>query len=154
MSIKTAVQIRWLIRRDMDEVMSIENRSFDYPWQEEEFLCCLRQRNCIGVVAETDFNVLGYMIYELHKSTLKLLSIAVEPEMVRTGIGSQMIQRLIDKLGQQRRKQITTEVRESNLSVHLFFQACRFRADGVVRQHFSNGEDAYLFRYRVQESEQ
>ena len=44
----TRTQIRWLIRRDMDEVLSIEQGSFEYPWTEEEFLCCLRQRNCIG----------------------------------------------------------------------------------------------------------
>ena len=47
-------QIRWLIRRDMDDVLAIERASFQFPWTEEEFLCCLRQRNCIGTVAELD----------------------------------------------------------------------------------------------------
>ncbi len=31
-------QIRWLIRRDMDEVLAIERSSFQFPWTEEEFL--------------------------------------------------------------------------------------------------------------------
>jgi len=39
-------QIRWLIRRDMTEVLEIENASFEYTWNEEDFLHCLRQRNC------------------------------------------------------------------------------------------------------------
>ena len=46
-------QIRWLIRRDMPEVMEIENRSFEFPWVEDEFLACLRQRNCIGTGYES-----------------------------------------------------------------------------------------------------
>ena len=46
------VHIRWMIRRDMPEVLSIENESFEFPWSEEDFIRCLRQRNCIGMVAE------------------------------------------------------------------------------------------------------
>ena len=46
------VQIRWMIRRDMPEVLDIERLSFEFAWTEEDFLCCLRQRNCIGMVAE------------------------------------------------------------------------------------------------------
>ena len=45
-------QIRWMIRRDMPEVLDIEQQSFEFAWTEEDFLCCLRQRNCIGMVAE------------------------------------------------------------------------------------------------------
>ena len=39
------VQIRWLIRRDMTDVLQIEAGSFENAWTEEDFLCCLRQRN-------------------------------------------------------------------------------------------------------------
>ena len=45
---QTRVHIRWMIRRDMPEVLAIEHASFEYPWCEEEFLRVLRQRNCIG----------------------------------------------------------------------------------------------------------
>ena len=44
--------IRWMIRRDMPEVLAVEGESFEFPWCEEDFLRCLRQRNCIGMVAE------------------------------------------------------------------------------------------------------
>src|SRR4051812_2604533 len=46
------VHIRWMIRRDMAEVLEIERSAFEFPWFEEEFIRCLRQRNCIGMVAE------------------------------------------------------------------------------------------------------
>jgi len=45
------VHIRWMIRRDMQEVLQAEQQCFDQSWTEEDFLRCLRQRNCIGMVA-------------------------------------------------------------------------------------------------------
>ena len=54
-----AVHIRWMIRRDMPEVLQIEAASFEFPWLEDDFIRCLRQRNCIGMVAEYDDRVVG-----------------------------------------------------------------------------------------------
>ena len=39
-----AVHIRWMIRRDMPEVLQIEAASFEFPWLEDDFIRCLRQR--------------------------------------------------------------------------------------------------------------
>ncbi|MFM7037696.1 MAG: ribosomal protein S18-alanine N-acetyltransferase [Planctomycetaceae bacterium] len=143
-------QIRWLIRRDMDEVLGIERGSFQRPWSEEEFLCCLRQRNCIGTVAELDHRVVGFMIYELHKSMLRILNFAVCPARRRSGIGRQMVQRLVDKLSQQRRREIVLEVRETNVPAQLFFAASGFRAITVLRKHYDDtAEDAYYMRFSL-----
>ena len=145
-------QIRWLIRRDMDEVLSIERGSFQFPWTEEEFLCCLRQRNCIGTVAELDHKIVGFMIYELHKSMLRILNFAVAPDVRRGGIGRQMVQRLVDKLSQQRRREIVLEVRETNVPAQLFFANSGFRAVTVLRKHYDDTcEDAYYMRYCLTE---
>ncbi len=144
------VQIRWMIRRDMNEVLKIEQESFDFEWTEEDFLSCLRQRNCIGMVAEQDNHVVGFMIYELHKNRLHILNFAVGPAMRRLGVGAQMIEKLINKLSQQRRQEITLEVRETNLAAQLFFHQQGFRAMGVLRKHYEDSnEDAYVMQYRL-----
>lgn len=144
------VQIRWLIRRDMPEVLEIERESFEFAWTEEEFLCCLRQRNCIGMVAELDHQIVGFMIYELHKSRLRILNFAVAPSARRMHVGSQMVGRLIDKLSQQRRKEIILEVRETNVHAQLFFKDRGFKALSVLRNHYEDtAEDAYYMCYRL-----
>ena len=38
---RTRVHIRWMIRRDMPEVLEIERKSFEFPWFEEDFIRCL-----------------------------------------------------------------------------------------------------------------
>lgn len=145
------VQIRWLIRRDMPEVLEIERSCFEFVWTEEDFLCCLRQRNCIGMVSEHDHKIVGFMIYELHKMKLRIINFAVAPAEQRRGIGHQMIRRLVEKLSQQRRKEIVLEVRESNLSAQMFFKELGFRAVRVLRNHYDDTtEDAYVMQYRLE----
>ena len=148
--ISLKIQIRWLIRRDMEEVLEIERSSFEFPWTDEDFLCCLRQRNCIGMVAEHDQQIVGFMIYELHKSKLRILNFAVAPSARRKHVGTQMVQRLVDKLSQQRRQEIILEVRETNLEAQLFFKNQNFRAMCVLRNHYDDTtEDAYYMQFRL-----
>ena len=142
------VHIRWMIRRDMPEVLQTEQDSFEFAWTEEDFLRCLRQRNCIGMVAEAGEKVVGFMIYELHKAKLHILNFAVHPNYRRTGVGGQMITKLISKLSNHRRTKITLAVRERNLIAQLFFRSQGFRAVRVLRAYYEDsGEDAFLMQY-------
>ncbi len=141
--------IRWMIRRDMPEVLAIEAASFEFPWLEDDFIRCLRQRNCIGMVAEHDDRVVGFMIYELNKNRIQVLNFATAPEMRRRGVGTQMVHKLVGKLSAQRRTRILLEVRETNLAAQLFFRDSGFRAISVLRAYYEDTpEDAYLMQYR------
>jgi len=90
------------------------------------------------------------MIYELHKQKLRIINFAVDPEHRREGIGSAIISRLVEKLSQQRRKEIVLEIRESNLPAQLFFKEQGFRATRVLRNHYDETtEDAYIMQYKL-----
>jgi ribosomal-protein-alanine N-acetyltransferase len=151
-----AVHIRWMIKRDMEEVFAIENLSFDHPWSEDDFLRCLRQRNCIGMVAEFNtgksWPVLGFMVYELHEKRLDLINFAVHPEWRLGGVATQMAAKLASKvLGSHRRSRIRLHVRESNLPAQLFFKGQGYRAIKIERGYYEDsGEDAYLMQFRAQ----
>jgi ribosomal-protein-alanine N-acetyltransferase len=147
---RVRIHIRWMIRRDLADVMRIERDCFDHAWADEDFLRCLRQRNCIGMVAEQGDRVVGFMIYELHKQRLNLLNFAVSPSVRRTGIGRLMITKLISKLSSHRRSRISLTVREGNLPAQLFFRSHEFLASKVLKNHYEDsGEDAFLMEYVV-----
>jgi ribosomal-protein-alanine N-acetyltransferase len=138
-----------MIRRDMPEVLAIEAEGFEFPWSEEDFARCLRQRNCIGMVAELDDRVAGFMVYELHKTRIHVLNFAVAEDFRRRGVGSQMIAKLIAKLSVQRRSRIILEVRETNLGAQLFFRENGFRAISVLHSRYADTpEDTYVMQYR------
>lgn len=144
------VDIQWMIRRDMDDVLRIEAACFEHPWAKDDFLHVLRHRNCIGMTAKSHGINVGFMIYELFPRRLELLNFAVNPDDQRLRIGSQMISKLAAKLPQQRRKAITLFIRESNLTGQLFFRSHGFQATGYSRQHFDTGEDAIKMRFDLE----
>ena len=142
------VHIRWMQRRDWPEVLDIDKDGFDWTWVEEDVICCLRKKNCIGMAAEHEEEMAGFMVYELHKHRIQLLRLAVTPDYRRRGVGTQMVAKLKGKLSTQHRMSILVEVRESNLPGQLFFCDLGFRAVKVFREFFiENDEDAYLFEY-------
>lgn len=142
------IQLRWMIRRDMPEVLSIEQEAFEFPWSDEDFTRCLRQRNCIGMVAEAGDSVVAFMIYELHRTRLHVLNFAVRRSHRRLGIGSQMMEKLFAKLSVERRDRILLEVRERNLPAQLFFRSLGYRAISVLKDFYEDSpEDAYLMQY-------
>jgi ribosomal-protein-alanine N-acetyltransferase len=151
---KQSVHIRWLIRRDLQAVLDIESASFEYPWTEDEFINCLRQRDCIGMVAECAEEVVGFMVYELQPTSIHVLSFAVHPEFRRKSVGSALMDKLFSKLAYQRRSRIQLEVRETNLSAQLFLKQLGFRATGVLRSFYEDStEDAFLMQFRAEASQ-
>lgn len=147
--LKLDVHIRWMIRRDMPEVLEIESACFDMAWNEEDFLKILRERNCIGMVAERGDKVVAFYIYELHKEKLRILNMAVLPEYQRLGVGSQLVNKLISKLSDHRRTAITLETRESNLPAQLFFKSHGFKAIKIIHNYYDDDETAYRFKYKL-----
>jgi len=145
------IWMRWMTRRfDFPTVLAIESESFEFPWLEEDFIRCLRQHNSIGMVAEHDGRVVGFMIYELNGTRIHVLNFAVASNFRRRGVGTQMLSKLTGKLPAQRRTRIVLEVRETNLVGQQFFRAQEFRAVGVIQDYYEDTpEDAYLMEYRL-----
>ena len=142
------IHVRWMIRRDMREVLALEQEAFEFPWSEEDFTRCLRQRNCIGMVAESGDSVVAFMIYELHRSRLHVLNFAVLRSHRRLGIGSRMMEKHSGKLSPDRRSRIVLEVGETNLPAQLFFRSLGFRAISVLKDFYQDTtEDAYLMHF-------
>lgn len=143
------MNIRWMIRRDLPALLDIEQDSFQFPWNERDFLRCHRCRNCIGMVVEQADCVVGFMIYELHSHGIHILNFAVDPAARNRGVGSAMLDKLTSKLGERRRR-LTLAIRETNLPAQLFFSRHGFLATKVVKDAYDDTDEAaYFFEYDV-----
>ena len=144
---------RFMIRRDLPAVLEIEDASFEFPWGVNDFLGVLRERNCIGLIAEDRNKVIGYAVYEIHRCRLQLLSFAVAPEHRRRGAGTMLLKRLTGRLSAKRRNRITCEVRETNLTALNFLKSQGWKAYDVLRGFYRDSdEDAYAMRFRCTEN--
>jgi [ribosomal protein S18]-alanine N-acetyltransferase len=141
----TRVHIRWMIRRDMPEVLAIDAASYPERWGEETFLTHLRNHSTIGMVAELGETVVGFMLYELHKSSIGLIRFAVAPVRRYEGVGRQMTDKLAGKLASHHRTRIVCEVDERLTAGHLFLGRVGYVATRIVP---GDDHDDYRFVYR------
>ena len=141
------MNIRWMIRRDVAEVEEIERLSFPDPWDEDEFIRHLRERNVIKMVCEVGDALAGFMVCRLHPKSLELLNLAVHPRFRRSGVGTLLLRKLQTKVeGSQRRERVTARIVDSNLRAHLLFQSLGFLAVDIDREFYGR-HDAYCFEW-------
>lgn len=138
---RTKGYIRWLIRKDMKEVLEIERLCFgNESLAEQDVIEMLRKRDYIGMVIEVNDVVVGYMIYQLHTHRIELVRIAVHPDHQRRGLGSQLVEKILSKLTVHKRRRVTFLVPDNLLGAHLFLKANEFRATCHGDQyHFYKG---------------
>lgn len=131
------IGMRWMIRRDMAEVVEIEKGSFESkPWETETFQKHLGKTSVIGMVVEEEKTgkVLGFVVYQLYAKRVHILNLAVDQWLRRLGVGRVMVEKLIAKLsGSHRRSRITVEVEEEWLGAQLLFRECGFGVERVER---------------------
>lgn len=143
-------EVRWLIGRDLPQVEAIDKYAFGKDaWTEQDWRAAHHPKNCIGAVyvsKQKPNRVLSAMIYELHKDGIHVIRFVVHPDYHRQGIGTAMVERLKDKLSQQRRTWVEIDVPEIVLPAQLFFQSCGFQFTEFVR----NGSNVeYRMRYQI-----
>jgi len=139
MTITAAIHIRWMIRRDLPDVLAIEKAS-PGAWTEDNILAGLRASARIGMIAESGDEVVGWMLYQLGERGIRLHRLAVHPERRRCGVGRQLLEKLFSKLIKGRRERMSCWVGESNLEAHLFLRACGWEA--VKIENGRHGEEA------------
>lgn len=104
---ESPLRVRWMIGRDMPEVLAIESACRERPWQKERFLKALRQRNVVGMVADNEANctVDGFVVYNLIAGAMRVVHIASN----RGGMVA-MIAKLLAKLNTHRRREVLVNV--------------------------------------------
>lgn len=147
------MSIRWMLRRDMQDVLKIEYRSFDWPWSEDDFMHCLSHHNRIGLVYEQEDKIMGYIVYETLEDRIRVLNIAVHPNHRRQGIGVQLLDALKGRL-KDSRATVDMYVSEDNLNTQLFLKKNKFIASNVEKNFYKDFDlDAYYFSYSLSSGE-
>ena len=159
------IHIRWMVRKDLDIVSEIEKECFEFPWTGNDFVAAMRQRNCIGRVAECDSQIVGYVIYVMNQDNIEITNLGVKKKLRHKGVGTQMVSQLIGKLDLQRRPKLILTVRESNVVAQCFFRDVAqpgFRVVKIESDLWVNAdegswnqpeilEDAYHMEYKLGE---
>ena len=155
-------------KKDLPQVLEIEQASFSIQWTLEDFIRAFRLREVVGVKLEiierssfwswcsktqTKRKLVGFLLFcRISTSVLEIWNMAVDPKFHRMGYGTILIEHLKQRLSRvPHRKKICTLISEYNLVGQLFFQSCGFRCEKIVRQYWdvpdTKNMDAYSMEY-------
>ena len=141
--------IRRLTYADLPQVIAIERRAFPAPWSLAMFVLELSKPAGVCLAATTDGKHLtGYLVCSRYDTVWHIMNVAVDPELRGEGIGTAMLERLIEEVGEGNREhppRFTLEVRMSNAGAIRLYERFGFRAAGMRRRYYQdNGEDALI----------
>lgn len=141
--------IRWMVRRDMKEVLAIEKNSFEFPFTPEDFENELRRRDVVGMVSEVDGEVAGYILYSIRKHRMDIVVLAVAEKRRRQGVGERLVNMLKGKVNNQNKRRIRTHVRETNLPALIFFRKHGFLATTILKDFYETDcpDDCYVMEW-------
>ncbi len=137
------VSIRDLVYADLPAVISIERRSFASPWSPGMFVLEMSKDSTVGLVAETEAAITGYVVLSKYDRAWHLMNVAVDPDRRRSGIATDLIGEALGRTGGA--DAVTLEVRPSNRSAIALYEHLGFREFGHRRGYYpDNGEDALV----------
>ena len=132
----------------LSQAAELERLCFTQPWSESS-LAILTQQNGVGIAALTDGGKLvGYcgMLTVLDEG--QITNVAVHPEFRRMGIGTALLNRLLEEANALGVTQISLEVRESNVAAKALYLRHGFTAAGVRKRFYSHPTEDGLVMVR------
>ena len=140
------IHILEMTTEHIKEVHKIEEDCFSIPWSEKSFYDELtKNKMAIYIVAKEDDEIVGYggmwhVINEGH-----ITNIAVKKQHRKKGIGTKIINALIDIAKEKEMIGITLEVRVSNDIAKSLYKKSGFIIEGIRKEYYDdNKEDAIV----------
>jgi ribosomal-protein-alanine N-acetyltransferase len=139
-------RLRPMTVTDLDKIMEIEPRAYEFPWSEGIFRDCLRVGYCCWCYEENE-ELTGYGVMSVAAGESHILNLTVRPEVQRMGIGKKLLKHFIQLARRHKADTLMLEVRPSNTAAIRLYEAQGFNEIGVRRNYYpaANGrEDALL----------
>jgi ribosomal-protein-alanine N-acetyltransferase len=146
-----SISVRKANASDAGAIAELEKTAFLVPWSEDSIRRDIEENDTAHVVVAEDGGVFaGYADIWLVAGEGQLNNIAVMPEMRRRGVGTAIMEALIDFLGDSGAFEMSLEVREGNENAQRLYRRLGFTCAGV-RPHYyeDNGEDALIMKRNI-----
>ncbi|MEW6097440.1 MAG: ribosomal protein S18-alanine N-acetyltransferase [bacterium] len=127
---------------DINQVLEIENLSFLDPWTKRMYLSEIRERNdSYFITAKLEDRIIGYGGFWLVVDEAHLVNLAVHPDFRCQGIGTQIMQYLLNLAKQLGAKRATLEVRASNVIAQKFYANFGFTTIALRKKYYSDTKE-------------
>lgn len=127
--------LRPLRNEDLKQVIQVENVAYEQPWTPGIFRDCLR----VGyycVVVELGDSIVGHGIMSLGVGECHLLNLCIHPDYQKNGLGTTLINYLLDVARWKKARIAFLEVRVSNEKAYKLYRKLGFEEIGVRNNYY------------------
>jgi ribosomal-protein-alanine N-acetyltransferase len=143
---EVAPSLRPMRESDLDAVLEIERRAYEFPWTLGIFRDCLLANYPAWVLAQGD-RIAGYGLLSLAADEAHVLNLCTAPEAQGQGHGRRLLRALLQIARSRGAKRVFLEVRPSNAAAIALYDAEGFNEIGRRPRYYParNGrEDALV----------
>lgn len=145
------IYFRPMLASDIETVMQVEIRIYEFPWTKGIFADCIRaDYDCW--VATQDNSIIAYAVLSVAAGESHILNLAVDNSHQKMGIGKQLLLHLIRRAHLLNAEIIMLEVRCSNTAAIHLYESSGFNEIGSRKAYYpapGGKEDALLFAYQL-----
>ena len=145
------IEFRTMQATDIDAVMQVEKKAYAYPWSKGIFADCMRVGyDCIVAIEEEQ--MVAHAVLSVAAGESHILNLTVAQERQGEGIGTQLLQYLIDTARVRAAKTILLEARPSNRAAIHLYESAGFNEIGCRKAYYpapDGKEDALLFALQL-----
>ena len=123
---------------DIQAIVDLEARSFAVgAYDREDLEAVFSNPDSFNYVAETDGKVVGYVVaIPLDNSSADIESIAVDPGLQRSGLGSSLMSYIEEEMVARGFSISVLEVREKNLEAIAFYQRQGYETTKLLNNYY------------------
>ena len=144
--------VRAMTHEDIGGVVDIERLAYDFPWSEGIFRDCLLAGYYAVIIQREDAALDGYAIMSLAAGEAHLLNLCIHPSLRRQGMGSYLLEHILDRAARIGAERIYLEVRPSNHAAILLYGRAGFVEIGRRRDYYRSRwgrEDAVVLTLEI-----
>lgn len=138
---------RYMKNSDIKKIVEIEEEAFSDPWSENAFLSLLENKGLTHyyVLEDINKNILGYFGILIVLDECQIHTIAIDHNYRKKGLGSLMIEKIIDISMDRFVKTINLEVDINNEKAVNLYKKFGFKQVGYIKDYYKNPKsDAYI----------
>lgn len=145
------IEFRPMSATDIEHVMQIETRIYEFPWTKGIFADCIRA-NYDCWVAILEQKIIAYVVLSFGAGESHILNLAVDDNCRNMGIGKELLTHIINRARLLNAEMILLEVRSSNSTAIHLYESNGFNEIGCRKDYYpapDGKEDALLFAYQL-----
>ncbi len=133
---------------DLSDILSIEQSSFNHPYNKATFNNFLAINPNRFIISEEKGQVCGYIIFASHGRRGLIVSLAVSPRFRRRGHGRLLIQHALKEI-QKYVDLVELQVSTNNKTAVEFYEKQGFKQIAYIKEYYTDGEDALVMVMKI-----